>query len=139
MERRNLTYEENKKANLLCVVSLVLMFAPLLLYCAGLEIADTYLNIDFTGSFAHLCTYMGQLFVGGCAIASLAVMIYVRVKYPQNTFGKVIMWLYIVCIVLGLLYIAVLIIACGIALNACLDGLKGCGNIGAVQGIVWRL
>ena len=57
MERRNLTYEENKKANLLCVVSLVLMFAPLLLYCAGLEIADTYLNIDFTGSFAHLCTW----------------------------------------------------------------------------------
>ena len=96
MERRNLTYEENKKANLLCVVSLVLMFAPLLLYCAGLEIADTYLNIDFTGSFAHLCICMSQLFVGGCAIASLVVMIYVRVKYPQNTFGKVIMWLYIV-------------------------------------------
>lgn len=139
MERRNLTYEENKKANLLCVVSLVLMFAPLLLYCAGLEIVDTYLNIDFTGSFAHLCICMGQLFVGGCAIASLVVMIYVRVKYPQNTFGKVIMWLYIVSIVLGLLYIAVLIIACGIALNACLDGLRGCGNIGAVQGIVWRL
>ncbi|CDA24348.1 MAG: hypothetical protein ACLRTZ_06655 [Agathobacter sp.] len=59
MERRNLTYEENKKANLLCVVSLVLMFAPLLLYCVGLEIADTYLNIDFTGSIAVLIIACG--------------------------------------------------------------------------------
>ena len=60
MERRNLTYEENKKANLLCVVSLVLMFAPLLLYCVGLEIADTYLNIDFTGSIAVLIIACGH-------------------------------------------------------------------------------
>lgn len=75
----------------------------------------------------------------GSRIAALALMIYVRVKYPNNIFGKVLMWIYIALIVIGIIVLSVVIISCGIAFGACVNGMMECGEIGAkFIGILWR-
>ena len=67
------------------------------------------------------------------------LMIYVRVKYPNNIFGKVLMWIYIALIVIGIIVLSVVIISCGIAFGACVNGMMECGEIGAkFIGILWR-
>lgn len=55
------------------------------------------------------------------SIAALVIIIYVRVKYPRNIFGKVLMWVYIVVFALYIITMAVIIIACGIACGACMN------------------
>ena len=55
------------------------------------------------------------------SIAAFVIMIYVRVKYPKNVFGKVLMWVYIVLFALYIITMAVIIIACGIACGACMN------------------
>ena len=59
------------------------------------------------------------------AIAALVIMIYVRVKYPKNIFGKVLMWVYIVLFVMYVLFMVAIIIACGIACAACTEECQG--------------
>lgn len=55
------------------------------------------------------------------SVAALVIMIYVRVKYPRNIFGKVLMWVYIVVIALYIITMAVIIIACSIACGSCMN------------------
>ena len=62
----------------------------------------------------------------------MVIIIYVRVKYPKNTFGKVLMWIYIVMFVLYIITMAVIIIACGIACSACIDECEKCGQMGMI-------
>ena len=50
-------------------------------------------------------------------IAGLAVIIYVRVRYPANLFGKVLMWLMVILYAMALLTLAVTIVSCGGALK----------------------
>lgn len=38
--------------------------------------------------------------LSACHVASLVLMIVMRVKYPQSTFGKVLMWIHIGCLLL---------------------------------------
>lgn len=68
--------------------------------------------------------YEAFIAIGGCvsmflAIAALVIMIYVRVKYPKNVFGKVLMWVYIVLFALYIITMVAFIIACGMACAAC--------------------
>ncbi len=72
--------------------------------------------------------------IGSCAslamgIAALVIMIYVRVKYPKNTFGKVLMWVYIVLFALYIIAMVAFIIACGIACAACTNECQKLGMI----------
>lgn len=53
------------------------------------------------------------------SIAALIIIIYVRVKYPRNVFGKVLMWIYIVAFAVYIILMVAVIIACGIACGAC--------------------
>ena len=53
------------------------------------------------------------------SIAGLVLMIVVRVKYPKNTFGKVLMWLWITMFVIALFYLVTIIIACQLFLDSC--------------------
>ena len=46
-------------------------------------------------------------------------MIIVRVKYKNNTFGKVIMWIYIILLALGIIAVIILIVTCVNIIREC--------------------
>ena len=101
-KENNKSPEDEKKANMLCGISL--------------------------GSIA-LSLLMGTLempeLIMPCWIASLVLMIIVRVKYPENTFGKVLMILYIILGILMLIGSVLFLIACNAALEEFLDSCSG--------------
>ncbi len=103
VEEKNINVEdENKKANRLCILSVILFFgAPiidLILYSLQMAGLDSF----FTSTVIELLS-LGEP-------ASIILMIYVRVKYPKNKFGKIIMWIYIILIALGIIIGVVFII-----------------------------
>ena len=65
-------------------------------------------------------------------IAALVIIIFVRVKYPKNTFGKVLMWIYIVFFAIFIIIIAAIIISCGLACGSCAESCEGCGQMGRI-------
>lgn len=71
-----------------------------------------------------------------CFVVAMALMIVVRVNYPDSTFGKVIMWIYIVQIILIVVGVIVAVIACGVMINSCIYGIRGCGEIGYLLGCI---
>ena len=130
MSRPELSPEDKKQADKLCVISMILMFAPMavifikniilgLLFDAGKE--EIYYNIASSYVLGSILTFL----MAGCGIAALVLMILVRVKYPQSVFGKVLMWLYIALVILVVVFIAVTIIACGLAFISCVRNCPG--------------
>lgn len=130
MPRPELSPEEKKQANKLCIISMILMFAPIVI----IFIKDIILGVMYdTGTEEFLYNIAGSYVLEstltflliGCGIAALVLMILVRVKYPQSVFGKVLMWLYIVLAILVVVFIAVTIIACGLAFASCVRSCPG--------------
>ena len=130
MPRPELSPEDKKQADKLCIISMILMFAPMvviflkniilgLLFDAGKE--ELYYNIASSYVLGSILTFL----MAGCGIAALVLMILVRVKYPQSVFGKVLMWLYIALAILVVVFIAVTIIACGLAFISCVRNCPG--------------
>lgn len=97
------TPEDKKKANTMCIISLVLAF------CVNPVIVAFSRNGDDNISFLN----------GISSIVALILMIYVRVKYPKNTFGKVLMIVYIVFFVLGLISLILMIAMCASCMKDC--------------------
>lgn len=59
------------------------------------------------------------------SLAALPLAIYAKVKYPQSTFAKVLIIVYIVQFILGILAVVILAVTC---VNAFSD----CGNLGSI-------
>lgn len=123
------TPEEKRLGNkwswisLICFVGgfLINMGSPVLL-----GVLDAFFNVNNEMNEAIVTlSEVAYLICSGvsflASIAALVIMIYVRVKYPQNVFGKVLMWVYIVLFALYIITMAVIIIACGIACGACMN------------------
>ncbi|MBR6483845.1 MAG: hypothetical protein IKT14_02395 [Clostridiales bacterium] len=109
--------DNNKKANKLCLISLGLSFGLPLIFgivCAALKAfgmdEESVLTVTTVGSIA-LCP---------AEIAGLILMIVVRAKYPSNKFGKVLMIIYIVVMVLGVLAVIYMIGSC---FKSCQNGM----------------
>ena len=91
---------ENSNAKMLGVISLVLYFA-------GSTILSTiayFLPESFRVMFSSL--------VGLCPISGIIVMVIGRVKYPTNKFLKIVMWIIIGSIILGLIATVIFMIWC---------------------------
>ena len=123
MPRPELSPEDKKQADKLCIISIILMFAPMavifikniilgLLFDAGKE--EIYYNIASSYVLGSILTFL----MAGCGIAALVLMILVRVKYPQSVFG-------IALAILVVVFIAVTIIACGLAFISCVRNCPG--------------
>lgn len=119
--------EDNKKANMFCWISLGLFLAPILL-AVVFEAANSIFDINYLENAGNISSEISGLFY----IGALVFMIIVRVKYPKNVFGKVLMWTYIVLTVISIITMVAMIIACSIACNACMNEMQGCGSIGFV-------
>lgn len=114
--------ENNKKANKLCILSLLCVFLPILLSVS----LSPILNVLFETSDAETSNTLWDItwnilgIVGLLLlIAGIGLMIYVRVKYPKNTFGKVIMWLYIVLAIFSIIALIITMVICYSAMATC--------------------
>ena len=126
------TPEDKKKGNFWSWMSLAcfaggFVVDALMAVFMGVLNSITY-NLTSTANVSEATNVASEAFIaiGGCvsillAIAALVIMIYVRVKYPKNIFGKVLMWVYIVLFAMYIIFMAVVIIACGIACAACTE------------------
>jgi len=111
--------DSNKKVNTLCWISLACMVVPFILtvfYSSFLENTAMEKNEILSGIFEFIFTL--------AEILGVVLMLYVRIKYPKNIFGKVVMWLYIIALVIIILLIIFVITLC----DGCITGLVGCGD-----------
>ena len=115
-----------KKANILCFISLGCEILPALIFGMILTIISQVTDGQPSAGLdiiTNVLAILNILFV----IAGLVLMIYVRVKYPRNVFGKVLMWLFIlmliVTVLLFIFYMAFLFIACISCMN-CMSGIS---------------
>jgi hypothetical protein len=95
--------DNKKKANILCWISLIMGHG---IYLSHYMYSDT--NVVTRSPF-----------VGFTSLAALILMIYVRVKYPKNKFGKVLMILYIAEAVFTLVVLLLFYAMCGYWVKDC--------------------
>ena len=143
MGKNPLTPEENKKADILCIISVVCALAPtssfmkLFSFFNG-KLAKIEVDNWLFELFQEMVTSVVGMMVIGCFIVALVLMIYVRVKYPQNVFGKVLMWVYIVLFIIAIIGIVVLLVACNIVCGTMCNS-SACAAILPWQGVLWRM
>ena len=99
--------EDDKKANILCILSLLFTYGlnifPILSYRNNYNTGSRFLS-GFSGLFP---------------LIGLVLMIIARVKYPNNKFAKVVMWIYIISLLGMVLLFIVVMIACYSIISSC--------------------
>ena len=107
--KRGRTYgpQERKKANRLCILSLILGIVIPLAVCIIFGVVE---NTGFTPSY-YLIT-MVTLLPSAAMIAGIVLMIVVRIKYPKNKFGLVLMIIYCAYVVIGLIFFVIALSSC---------------------------
>ena len=97
------TKEDDKMANQLCIYSLLLQYvAPLVIGVIAGVFSVIAEELGYVVSSVSLL----------CPLAAFVLMVVARVKYPQNRFAKILMWIYIVTIGLSLLIFIFIVAAC---------------------------
>lgn len=97
----NAVDEDNKKANLLCTISVLLYFVgPLAIFIIAL----------FSSLISRSLGSIISALSGATRIAAIVLMIVARVKYPNNTFAKVLMWIYIGLAILAAIFVVLFIV-----------------------------
>ena len=144
--KKIMSLQDKKKANGLCILSLILCYGPTVLSMLFSIIYVMIADIRIFQPFVDLVNSQGAWINGVvvllegirfiCFVVAMALMIVVRVNYPDSTFGKVIMWIYIVQIILIVVGVIVAVIACGVMINSCIYGIRGCGEIGYLLGCI---
>ena len=73
----------------------------------------------------NFAQYAPGALLGLAGLASYILMIYVRIKYPKNRFGKGLMWVYIIDLVLRVLLVVVAILALAYLIESVCSGIPG--------------
>ena len=113
--------DNNHLANVLCTISVSLYFGmpfiTFIFYCftGGLM---SY-GDDYTTAIASFFSSIVGILSSLSTLAAYVLMIVARVKCPQNTFGKILMWVYIALFVMGIVMSIVLMVACVGILASC--------------------
>ena len=123
--------DDERKANVFCIASLICVFLPRVLQFLRYLLFGTLLQQVGRESVLYdrisgALSALGILFL----IAGIVLVIYVRVKYPKNIFGKVLMWIYIVLAVLILIAFIVMLVACTLACSYLIETCQGCASMG---------
>lgn len=123
--------DDERKANVFCIASLICVFLPRVLQFLGYLLFGTLFQRVGRESVLY-DRISGALSALGILslIAGIVLVIYVRVKYPKNIFGKVLMWIYIVLAVLILIAFIVMLVACTLACSYLIETCQGCASMG---------
>ena len=93
--------ENEKKANTLCTVSQIFFYSPYILFLIEIIIPNDVIFLLLGSPFSKISLLIG-----------FTLMVYVRIKYPNNKISKRIMKTYIITIAITLLYIFFVIMTC---------------------------
>lgn len=110
--------QRKKKANLLCIISLILQVTPEIAGGIISAVAESLEKMS-SGSLFEPLAYISSLVIGGSYIASWVLMIIARVKYKESKFAKVLMWVYIGIIAIFIALIILLVALCAYILKDC--------------------
>lgn len=138
------TPEEKRLGNKWSLISLICFVGGFIISIGAVVVSGFFLTFtnesDELSSILTTVSEAVQLVGSGvsvlASIAALVVIIYVRVKYPKNIFGKVLMWVYIVLFILYIITMAVIIIACGIACAACTNECQKLASMAIESGMI---
>lgn len=111
----------DKRANKLCLISLACAVGPWVLWRL---LSKLLVSVEGGGAVAILGT-LSNIFSALSGIgwlAAIVLMIYVRVKYPKNVFGIILMVLYILIIILVIAFIIFIVTIC----NGCMETITAC-------------
>ena len=103
----NINNDDEKKANILSAISLIVGF--------GMDAVITILA-TFLPKARDVLRSFG--ITGSLPILGLVIMIVARVKYPNNKFAKIVMWIYIVGFVITIVAILAIFATC---ITSCKD------------------
>lgn len=117
---KNARPKKKNKGNWIFVLSLLCPLISSLI----LESVDSYVT---KRELVHLISYFEganirhsvEPIANIISIIGLILLIIGRVRYPDNKFGKVLMWIYIIIIVIAVLFVLVFAAACGVTIESC--------------------
>ena len=108
-----------KKGNLLCFISIGLQILPYITSGILSGIMESLNELAGSNSGLSAISYILSLATGGSYIASWVMMIIARVKYRENKFAKVLMWVYIGLTVAYIAAAILLIVMCWYLVKDC--------------------
>lgn len=111
--KRGRTYgpQERRKANRLCILSLILSVGVPLIMGILLGLVE---NLGLSANNYYSFLMIAEFPIAGAVIAGIVLMIVVRIKYSKSKFGLILMILYCV-------YLAVALLLFIFALSSCSD------------------
>ena len=108
-----------KKGNLLCFISIGLQILPYITSGILSGIMESLNELAGSNLGLSAISYILSLATGGSYIASWVMMIIARVKYRENKFAKVLMWVYIGLTVAYITAAILLIVMCWYLVKDC--------------------
>ena len=108
-----------KKGNLLCFISIGLQVLPYITSGILSGIMESINNLTGSNSSLSILSSILSIATGGSYIGSWVLMIIARVKYKENKFAKVLMWVYIGLTIAYVVAIVVLIVMCWYLVKDC--------------------
>lgn len=126
----NVQQDEKQEATKLCVASLICYLLPILT-AVVIKVIEVFLlwEPNTIEIYKVMNTILGILVMLEY-VASVVLVINVRVKYPENTFGKVLMWIYIITFIVAIIGIVIFLMFCGVMIVSCIWGMQQCTQIG---------
>lgn len=118
-DKKYISPEDNRTANIMCLISVLCHFVVPVVCSVILGAMTDIISGTSYKSSDSVFTSMLSLLISVSYLASWVLMIIVRVKYKNNTFGKVIMWIYIILLALGVIAVIILIVTCVNILREC--------------------
>lgn len=112
----------DKKANILCLIALTNMIVLSILAAIVSGMMEATDGTMLAGVGNILGVIVGLLLMLS-PIVSAAIVIYVRIKYPKNLFGKILMWILIIMLALFILIVVSTMLFC----MWCENEMSSCG------------
>lgn len=122
--------QDKKQANILCLISLACELLPAILACISFSALRQIFEVNVTSEPTN--DILQNILSVVCVIlmiTGIAILIYVRVKYPWHVFGKVLMWVYIILAVICIILLIVAMVICYATTMACAGSCTSCVEV----------
>ena len=103
---------EKYRANTFCAIAMVLLIVYLF-FAFGVQ----YAGPEHGGLYSFLLVFSSISSI--LPVISVALITYVRTKYPHNKVGKIFMWIYIIVFILFLISFIITLFQCSDNIPAC--------------------
>lgn len=103
---------EKYRANTFCAIAMVLLIVYLF-FAFGVQ----YAGPEHGGLYSFLLVFSSISSI--LPVISVALITYVRTKYPHNKVGKIFMWIYIIIFIIFLISFVITLFQCSDNIPAC--------------------